>query len=144
MIVANIGDDFQHFGLHISPDIDTLMYLYHPQEKSTSGLGDVTLGLNLLLIGNPAWRGGKNKYSLYSGFDIIMPFGKPLIKFNPIDIDTNGVPKQFKQLPIGKGLTQWRIRAFGEFYRKFRGRLININWSTNISFFHQEWHHLSC
>ena len=50
-----------------------------------------------------------------------MPFGKPLIKFNPIDIDTNGVPKQFKQLPIGKGLTQWRIRAFGEFYRKFRG-----------------------
>ena len=26
MIVANIGDDFKHFGLHISPDIDTLMY----------------------------------------------------------------------------------------------------------------------
>ena len=94
--------------------------------------------MNLLLIGNPAWRGGKKKYSLYSGFDIIMPFGKPLIKFNPIDIDTNGVPKQFKQLPIGKGLTQWRMRAFGEFYRKFRGRLININWSTNISFFSRE------
>ena len=127
-----------HSWLSPSADIDTLMYLYHPQEKSTSGLGDVTLGLNLLLIGNPAWRGGKNKYSLYSGFDIIMPFGKPLIKFNPIDIDTNGVPKQFKQLPIGKGSTQWRIRAFGEFYRKFRGRLININWSTNISFFSRE------
>ena len=26
MIVGNIGDDFVHFGQHISPDLDTLMY----------------------------------------------------------------------------------------------------------------------
>ena len=26
MIVGNTGDDFQHLGLHISPDLDTLMY----------------------------------------------------------------------------------------------------------------------
>ncbi|MGI9324401.1 MAG: 2-phospho-L-lactate transferase [Pseudomonadales bacterium] len=26
MLVANTGDDFEHFGLHISPDIDTLTY----------------------------------------------------------------------------------------------------------------------
>ncbi len=26
MLVANTGDDFKHFGLHISPDIDTLTY----------------------------------------------------------------------------------------------------------------------
>ena len=25
-VVANTGDDFQHWGLHISPDLDTLMY----------------------------------------------------------------------------------------------------------------------
>ena len=26
LVVANTGDDFEHLGLHISPDIDTLMY----------------------------------------------------------------------------------------------------------------------
>ncbi len=25
-LVVNTGDDFEHFGLHISPDIDTLVY----------------------------------------------------------------------------------------------------------------------
>ena len=23
MVIGNVGDDFRHFGLHISPDIDT-------------------------------------------------------------------------------------------------------------------------
>lgn len=35
-IVANTGDDFQHWGLQISPDVDTLMYtlagLIHPEQ----------------------------------------------------------------------------------------------------------------
>ena len=35
VIVANTGDDFEHFGLHISPDVDTLLYtlagINHPQ-----------------------------------------------------------------------------------------------------------------
>lgn len=26
IVVANTGDDFEHFGLYISPDIDTLLY----------------------------------------------------------------------------------------------------------------------
>ena len=26
LVVANVGDDFEHLGLHISPDADTLMY----------------------------------------------------------------------------------------------------------------------
>ena len=25
-VVANTGDDFEHLGLHVSPDIDTLLY----------------------------------------------------------------------------------------------------------------------
>ena len=124
-----------HTWLSPSADIDTLMHLFHPKNKSTSGLGDVTLGLNVLVIGNPSWRGGKNKYSLYSGVDMIMPFAKPLEKFNSKNIDENGIPYHFKHLPIGSGLTQWRLKTFGEFYRKIKGRLININWSTSISIF---------
>jgi LPPG:FO 2-phospho-L-lactate transferase len=37
MIVANTGDDFEHLGLSISPDVDTLMY-------TLAGLADETRG----------------------------------------------------------------------------------------------------
>ena len=26
LVIGNVGDDFKHWGLHISPDLDTLMY----------------------------------------------------------------------------------------------------------------------
>lgn len=37
MVVANTGDDFEHLGLHISPDVDTLTY-------TLAGLANETLG----------------------------------------------------------------------------------------------------
>ena len=46
MIVANIGDDFKHFGLHISPDIDTLMYTLSGKSDTNRGWG----------IANETWR----------------------------------------------------------------------------------------
>ena len=39
MIIANIGDDFKHFGLHISPDIDTLLYTLSGKSDSKRGWG---------------------------------------------------------------------------------------------------------
>lgn len=36
-IIANTGDDFEHLGFHISPDVDTVMY-------TLSGLANQTLG----------------------------------------------------------------------------------------------------
>ena len=40
MVIGNVGDDFRHFGLHISPDIDTLLY-------TLSGKSDVEKGWGL-------------------------------------------------------------------------------------------------
>jgi len=37
LVLANTGDDFEHLGLHISPDIDTLMY-------TLAGLDNLELG----------------------------------------------------------------------------------------------------
>lgn len=118
--------------------MDRLMTQYFPATKSNTGMGDVTMGMNILFLGNPAWRGGQNKYSVYGGIDITLPFGERLKKYNVKDVDDDGIPHQFKQLPIGNGLTQWRIKAFGELYRKVRGRLININWSVHMSSFSRE------
>jgi len=36
-VVVNTGDDFEHFGLHVSPDIDTVVY-------TLSGLSDIERG----------------------------------------------------------------------------------------------------
>lgn len=118
--------------------MDELLSQYYPKSKTNSGLNNVSLGMNFLLLGNPAWRGGKNKYSLYGGIDITFPFGERLKKYQAKDVDSEGIPNQYKQLPIGNGLTRWRIKAFGELYRKLWGRLINVNWSVNLSSFNRD------
>src|SRR5579872_1533377 len=39
LVVANVGDDFEHFGLHISPDADTLMYTLAGLDNKKLGWG---------------------------------------------------------------------------------------------------------
>jgi LPPG:FO 2-phospho-L-lactate transferase len=39
IIVANVGDDFEHLGLHISPDADTLMYTLAGLDNTKLGWG---------------------------------------------------------------------------------------------------------
>jgi LPPG:FO 2-phospho-L-lactate transferase len=38
-VVANTGDDFRHLGLHISPDIDTLLYTLAEKSNEQQGWG---------------------------------------------------------------------------------------------------------
>jgi LPPG:FO 2-phospho-L-lactate transferase len=38
-VVANVGDDFEHLGLHISPDIDTLTYVLAGIDNTQGGWG---------------------------------------------------------------------------------------------------------
>jgi LPPG:FO 2-phospho-L-lactate transferase len=39
LVVANVGDDFEHLGLHISPDADTLMYTLAGLDNTKLGWG---------------------------------------------------------------------------------------------------------
>ena len=39
IVVANVGDDFEHLGLHISPDADTLMYTLARLDNTKLGWG---------------------------------------------------------------------------------------------------------
>ena len=39
VVVANVGDDFEHLGLHISPDADTLMYTLAGLDNTKLGWG---------------------------------------------------------------------------------------------------------
>ena len=38
-VIVNTGDDFNHYGLHISPDLDTVMYTLSGQANPTTGWG---------------------------------------------------------------------------------------------------------
>ncbi len=38
-IIGNVGDDFEHYGLHISPDLDTLMYTLGAVANPETGWG---------------------------------------------------------------------------------------------------------
>ena len=39
IVVANVGDDFEHLGLHVSPDSDTLMYALAGLDNTKLGWG---------------------------------------------------------------------------------------------------------
>jgi LPPG:FO 2-phospho-L-lactate transferase len=58
-VVANTGDDFQHLGLHISPDLDTLTYVLAGLDNPQTGWGrrDETWSFMAALteIGGETW-----------------------------------------------------------------------------------------
>jgi LPPG:FO 2-phospho-L-lactate transferase len=59
--IVNTGDDFEHLGLHISPDLDTLLYTLSGQENPATGWGrrDETWTFMQVLgqLGGPDWFG---------------------------------------------------------------------------------------
>jgi len=58
-VIVNTGDDFEHLGLHISPDLDTVCYTLAGIENLDKGWGrrDDTFNFlaNLQRIGGPHW-----------------------------------------------------------------------------------------
>lgn len=58
-VVANVGDDFEHLGLHVSPDIDTLVYTLAGLANPDLGWGRVgetwTFMATLEQLGGPSW-----------------------------------------------------------------------------------------
>ena len=112
--------------------VDSLIAFYHP-DRSTSGLGDVRWGFNALLFGSPVWA-GESIYSVYGGIGMILPMARILQQYDATKVDTTGRPKQFKQLMLGNGVTQWRFSLFGEFYRSIFDRMVRFNWRADYLF----------
>ena len=106
--------------------LDSLMKFYYPN-KSSSGLGDATLGMNILLYGFPSWT-GKEPFSVYAGVGLRLPSAKRLGPYRASVKDTTGRPSQFNELPIGNGLARYSLSLFGEFFKYFNERLVNITW----------------
>ena len=58
-LLVNVGDDFNHFGLHISPDLDTVMYTLSDQVNQKQGWGlkdeSWTTLENIKLLNSETW-----------------------------------------------------------------------------------------
>jgi LPPG:FO 2-phospho-L-lactate transferase len=58
-IIVNTGDDFEHLGLHISPDLDTMMYTLAGVANPTTGWGVKDESWNMMAAlaryGQPTW-----------------------------------------------------------------------------------------
>jgi LPPG:FO 2-phospho-L-lactate transferase len=58
-VIANTGDDFEHLGLHVSPDVDTLLYTLSGVNNPDTGWGrgDETWSFMSALkeVGAPTW-----------------------------------------------------------------------------------------
>jgi hypothetical protein len=117
--------------------IDSLLQYYYPDYNPSSGVGDVSLGFNFLIWGRPAWSGVRGS-SLFGGIQLRLPSAPRLIAYNPEKLDNRGRPKQFSYLPLGEGLTRWSFSLFGEFYRTYLGRLIDITYLVQFSYYSQE------
>jgi len=113
--------------------INSLMEYYHP-ERSTSGLGDICWGFNSLLFGSPAWE-GESMMSIYGSIGMQLPTARVIDEFNGAKVDSMGRPVQFNQLPMGDGVTQWKVSFFGEFYHEILKRLIRINWQVQYRYY---------
>ena len=111
----------------LTTNLDSLMEFYYPEKKSSSGLGDATLGMNVLLYGYPSWTGNE-PFSVYAGVGLRLPSAKRLGPYRASVKDTTGRPSQFNNLPIGNGLTRYSLSLFGEFFKYFNERLVNITW----------------
>jgi len=60
-IIVNTGDDFEHLGLHVSPDVDTVMYALAGLDNPQTGwgmAGDTFQALGMVeRYGGPSWFG---------------------------------------------------------------------------------------
>lgn len=58
-VVVNTGDDFSHFGLHISPDLDTVCYTLANLANPLSGWGRIDESWRTIkaveMLGGPTW-----------------------------------------------------------------------------------------
>lgn len=119
----------------LSPD--SIISRFHPSSRSNSGVGDVSLGLQVNLVGIPTWS-GKGAVSVYGGVSVTLPTAERLGPYEPGSVDTSGIPMQFYELPIGHGLTEYTLSLGGEFYRKILGRMSTLRWNMHYAAFSQE------
>ena len=97
---------------------DSLKSYYISPNRTGSGIGDISLGVTALLIGEPSWLGKKSGV-LYGRMSLSIPFGFTIEPFKTVGF------KQLSQLNVGAGVSRLSLGVFGGYSwnNKSRSRL---------------------
>ena len=98
--------------------LDSLTNWYYPFKKSGNGLGDIDIGLNILLKGDPPWSSNKSTESIYGQLFLSIPFGRTLSSFKNSFIDEDTKKNQLNEVVFGKGVYRWTTGFLGIRYLK--------------------------
>ena len=98
--------------------LDSLTNWYYPGRKSGNGLGDIDIGLNILLKGDPPWSSYNTTESIYGQLFLSIPFGRTLSSFKNSFIDEDTKKNQLNEVVFGKGVYRWTTGFLGIRYLK--------------------------
>ena len=98
--------------------LDSLTNWYYPAHKSGKGIGDIDLGLNILLKGDPPWASQKSTESIYGQFFLSVPFGRTLSSFKNSFVDKNLNSNQLNEVVFGSSVYRWTVGLLGVRYLK--------------------------
>ena len=98
--------------------LDSLTNWYYPSTKSGNGVGDIDIGLNILLKGDPPWSSDKSTESIYGQIFLSIPFGRTLSSFKNSFIDEDTKNNQLNEVVFGKGVYRWTTGFLGVRYLK--------------------------
>ena len=98
--------------------LDSLANWYYPPNKMGSGIGDIDIGINILLKGDPPWSSQKSTESIFGQFFLSIPFGKTLSSFKNSFIDQDSKSNQLNEVAFGKGIYRWTLGILGVRYLK--------------------------
>ena len=98
--------------------LDSLTNWYYPSKKSGNGVGDIDIGLNILLKGDPPWSSDKSTESIYGQLFLSIPFGRTLASFKNSFNDKDIKNNQLNEVVFGKGVYRWTTGFLGVRYLK--------------------------
>jgi len=113
-LIVNTGDDFEHLGLHVSPDIDTVVYTLSGLANPATGWGRRDESWNFMqalqALGGPTWfRLGDGDLAMHVQRTQRLAQGEPLSAITADIAQRLGIAARL--LPMSDGRLRTRVRT---------------------------------
>lgn len=142
-VIVNTGDDFEHYGLKISPDIDSIVYSVSDLVEPKLGYGrdnDTFNCFNALLEfdENPWFRLGDKDIALHLKRTSLIRSGKSLTEATAIICGTMGISTKILPMTDDCVFTTIETREYGELTfqeyfvkHKYEPEIVKINYKNS-------------
>ncbi len=105
-----------HVSDTVGISLDDLLDFYYPENRSASGLGDVTIGASFRILGRPSWEIKEEGMELFGTISLVIPLGSIIGKYEPGSTIFGEKLSQANQMSIGKGVNTWMFMVSGSNY----------------------------